>query len=178
MSVERWCRLRGNILFHFKSRDQWSEPVKWIKRSPSVRCCLDKKCSSVSWWLKHCSGVQTVIAKLWEHICNVFAMVSWASSYSTLLFLPRKHRLETMIWMFKAGQSFPTISIFYENINNINNQPIFCQNFAKMFIHWLGEGELCFKKNSEEYPSSGLKEQFSNNRRVNQSLIDFLCGWV
>ena len=80
--------------------------------------------------------------------------------------------------MFKAGQSFPTISIFYENINNINNQPIFCQNFAKMFIHWLGEGELCFKKNSEEYPSSGLKEQFSNNRRVNQSLIDFLCGWV
>ena len=27
MSVERWCRLRGNLLFHFKSRDQWSEPA-------------------------------------------------------------------------------------------------------------------------------------------------------
>ena len=27
MSVERWCRLRGNLLFYFKSRDQWSEPA-------------------------------------------------------------------------------------------------------------------------------------------------------
>jgi len=25
--VERWCRLRGNLLFYFKSRDQWSEPA-------------------------------------------------------------------------------------------------------------------------------------------------------
>jgi len=27
VSLERWCRLRGNLLFYFKSRDQWSEPV-------------------------------------------------------------------------------------------------------------------------------------------------------
>ncbi|XP_063239425.1 inositol polyphosphate-4-phosphatase type I A isoform X2 [Bacillus rossius redtenbacheri] len=27
ISLERWCRLRGNLLFYFKSRDQWSEPV-------------------------------------------------------------------------------------------------------------------------------------------------------
>jgi len=27
ISVERWCRLRGNLLFYFKSRDQWSEPA-------------------------------------------------------------------------------------------------------------------------------------------------------
>ena len=27
VSVERWCRLRGNLLFYFKSRDQWSEPA-------------------------------------------------------------------------------------------------------------------------------------------------------
>uniref|UniRef100_A0A146L0V0 Type II inositol 3,4-bisphosphate 4-phosphatase n=1 Tax=Lygus hesperus TaxID=30085 RepID=A0A146L0V0_LYGHE len=25
--LERWCRLRGNLLFYFKSRDLWSEPV-------------------------------------------------------------------------------------------------------------------------------------------------------
>ena len=25
--MERWCRLRGNLLFYFKSRDQWSEPA-------------------------------------------------------------------------------------------------------------------------------------------------------
>ena len=27
VSLERWCRLRGNLLFYFKSRDQWSEPA-------------------------------------------------------------------------------------------------------------------------------------------------------
>ncbi|XP_006615511.1 inositol polyphosphate-4-phosphatase type I A isoform X2 [Apis dorsata] len=27
ISLERWCRLRGNLLFYFKSRDQWSEPL-------------------------------------------------------------------------------------------------------------------------------------------------------
>ena len=27
VSVERWCRLRGNLLFYFKSRDHWSEPA-------------------------------------------------------------------------------------------------------------------------------------------------------
>lgn len=27
MSTERWCRLRGNLLFYFKSRDHWSEPA-------------------------------------------------------------------------------------------------------------------------------------------------------
>lgn len=27
MNLERWCRLRGNLLFYFKSRDQWSEPL-------------------------------------------------------------------------------------------------------------------------------------------------------
>lgn len=26
VSVERWCRLRGNLLFYFKTRDHWSEP--------------------------------------------------------------------------------------------------------------------------------------------------------
>ncbi|XP_046586824.1 inositol polyphosphate-4-phosphatase type I A isoform X2 [Neodiprion lecontei] len=26
-SLERWCRLRGNLLFYFKSREQWSEPL-------------------------------------------------------------------------------------------------------------------------------------------------------
>lgn len=25
--MERWCRLRGNLLFYFKSRDHWSEPA-------------------------------------------------------------------------------------------------------------------------------------------------------
>ncbi|XP_031346437.1 inositol polyphosphate-4-phosphatase type I A isoform X2 [Photinus pyralis] len=27
ISLERWCRLRGNLLFYFKSKDPWSEPV-------------------------------------------------------------------------------------------------------------------------------------------------------
>uniref|UniRef100_A0A8D8TYP2 phosphatidylinositol-3,4-bisphosphate 4-phosphatase n=1 Tax=Cacopsylla melanoneura TaxID=428564 RepID=A0A8D8TYP2_9HEMI len=27
LCLERWCRLRGNLLFYFKSKDQWSEPV-------------------------------------------------------------------------------------------------------------------------------------------------------
>ncbi|KAL0280261.1 UNVERIFIED_CONTAM: hypothetical protein PYX00_001605 [Menopon gallinae] len=27
LNLERWCRLRGNLLFYFKSRDQWSEPL-------------------------------------------------------------------------------------------------------------------------------------------------------
>ncbi|KAL1130605.1 hypothetical protein AAG570_011850, partial [Ranatra chinensis] len=27
VNLERWCRLRGNLLFYFKSRDQWSEPT-------------------------------------------------------------------------------------------------------------------------------------------------------
>lgn len=26
MSLERWCRLRGNLLFYLKSNDQFSEP--------------------------------------------------------------------------------------------------------------------------------------------------------
>uniref|UniRef100_A0A6P7FSH5 phosphatidylinositol-3,4-bisphosphate 4-phosphatase n=1 Tax=Diabrotica virgifera virgifera TaxID=50390 RepID=A0A6P7FSH5_DIAVI len=27
ISLERWCRLRGNLLFYFKNRDPWSEPL-------------------------------------------------------------------------------------------------------------------------------------------------------
>lgn len=27
VNFERWCRLRGNLLFYFKSRDPWSEPI-------------------------------------------------------------------------------------------------------------------------------------------------------
>ncbi|XP_044014842.1 inositol polyphosphate-4-phosphatase type I A isoform X2 [Aphidius gifuensis] len=27
ISLERWCRLRGNLLFYFKSKEQWSEPT-------------------------------------------------------------------------------------------------------------------------------------------------------
>ena len=27
VSMERWCRLRGNLLFYFKSRDHWAEPA-------------------------------------------------------------------------------------------------------------------------------------------------------
>ncbi|KAF5286113.1 hypothetical protein FQA39_LY16396 [Lamprigera yunnana] len=27
ISLERWCRLRGNLLFYFKSKDAWSEPI-------------------------------------------------------------------------------------------------------------------------------------------------------
>ncbi|XP_025832000.1 type I inositol 3,4-bisphosphate 4-phosphatase isoform X2 [Agrilus planipennis] len=27
VSLERWCRLRGNLLFYFKSREPWSEPI-------------------------------------------------------------------------------------------------------------------------------------------------------
>ncbi|CAG9864295.1 unnamed protein product [Phyllotreta striolata] len=27
IAYERWCRLRGNLLFYFKSRDPWSEPL-------------------------------------------------------------------------------------------------------------------------------------------------------
>ncbi|XP_011299273.1 type I inositol 3,4-bisphosphate 4-phosphatase isoform X2 [Fopius arisanus] len=27
ISLERWCRLRGNLLFYFKSKEQWSEPM-------------------------------------------------------------------------------------------------------------------------------------------------------
>lgn len=27
VSLERWCRLRGNLLFYFKSKEQWSEPT-------------------------------------------------------------------------------------------------------------------------------------------------------
>ena len=30
VSVERWCRLRGNLLFYFKSRDHFSEPAGLI----------------------------------------------------------------------------------------------------------------------------------------------------
>jgi hypothetical protein len=27
VSLERWCRLRGNLLFYFKNKDPLSEPV-------------------------------------------------------------------------------------------------------------------------------------------------------
>ncbi|XP_019766276.2 inositol polyphosphate-4-phosphatase type I A isoform X2 [Dendroctonus ponderosae] len=27
VNLERWCRLRGNLLFYFKSKDPWSEPL-------------------------------------------------------------------------------------------------------------------------------------------------------
>lgn len=27
MSSERWCKLRGNLLFYFKTNDQFSEPA-------------------------------------------------------------------------------------------------------------------------------------------------------
>ena len=30
VSVERWCRLRGNLLFYFKSRDHLSDPAGLI----------------------------------------------------------------------------------------------------------------------------------------------------
>lgn len=40
MSLERWCRLRGNLLFYFKSSDQFSEPQGVIvleKCEPVIR---------------------------------------------------------------------------------------------------------------------------------------------
>ncbi|KAG8232027.1 hypothetical protein J437_LFUL012051, partial [Ladona fulva] len=30
VSTERWCRLRGNLLFYLKGREQWSEPAGLI----------------------------------------------------------------------------------------------------------------------------------------------------
>lgn len=27
VATERWCRLRGNMLFYFKSSEAWSEPA-------------------------------------------------------------------------------------------------------------------------------------------------------
>ena len=27
VAIERWCRLRGNLLFYLKTRESWSEPV-------------------------------------------------------------------------------------------------------------------------------------------------------
>ena len=39
--VERWCRLRGNLLFYFKSRDHWSEPAGVIV----VENCIIEKAS-------------------------------------------------------------------------------------------------------------------------------------
>lgn len=40
VSVDRWCRLRGNLLFYFKSSDQFSEPQGVIvleKCEPVIR---------------------------------------------------------------------------------------------------------------------------------------------
>lgn len=40
VSLERWCRLRGNLLFYFKTSDQFSEPQGLIvleKCEPTVR---------------------------------------------------------------------------------------------------------------------------------------------
>lgn len=40
VSLERWCRLRGNLLFYFKSSDQFSEPQGVIvleKCEPVIR---------------------------------------------------------------------------------------------------------------------------------------------
>ncbi|KAK2585459.1 hypothetical protein KPH14_010118 [Odynerus spinipes] len=37
VSQERWCRLRGNLLFYFKSREQWSEPLGVIILE---QCCV------------------------------------------------------------------------------------------------------------------------------------------
>lgn len=27
VNLERWCRLRGNLLFYFKTKEPWSEPL-------------------------------------------------------------------------------------------------------------------------------------------------------
>ena len=35
---ERWCRLRGNLLFYFKSRDQWSEPAGIFTHQCKIFC--------------------------------------------------------------------------------------------------------------------------------------------
>ena len=40
VSVERWCRLRGNLLFYFKSRDHWSEPAGVIGMRNYISICL------------------------------------------------------------------------------------------------------------------------------------------
>ncbi|XP_015178952.1 PREDICTED: type I inositol 3,4-bisphosphate 4-phosphatase isoform X2 [Polistes dominula] len=37
VNLERWCRLRGNLLFYFKSREQWSEPLGVIILE---QCCV------------------------------------------------------------------------------------------------------------------------------------------
>lgn len=40
VSLERWCRLRGNLLFYFKNGDQFSEPQGVIvleKCEPIIR---------------------------------------------------------------------------------------------------------------------------------------------
>lgn len=40
VSLERWCRLRGNLLFYFKTSDQFSEPQGVIvleKCEPVIR---------------------------------------------------------------------------------------------------------------------------------------------
>ncbi|KAK7079407.1 Type I inositol 3,4-bisphosphate 4-phosphatase, partial [Halocaridina rubra] len=41
VSTERWCRLRGNLLFYFKSRDHWSEPAGVIVLE-NCRVALDR----------------------------------------------------------------------------------------------------------------------------------------
>lgn len=43
MSIERWCRLRGNLLFYFKTSDQFSEPQGVIvleKCQPIIRVAV------------------------------------------------------------------------------------------------------------------------------------------
>lgn len=47
--LERWCRLRGNLFFIFRTKDPWSEPAYvvvlenyQVQIDPPTQCCVFK----------------------------------------------------------------------------------------------------------------------------------------
>ena len=81
VAVERWCRLRGNLLFYFKSRDHWSEPagvivIEGCEVKPDVNPLEStfgillifgggEMLKNIFFWKRWCLGLNFYIFLLW-----------------------------------------------------------------------------------------------------------------
>ena len=75
VSAERWCRLRGNLLFYFKSREKQSEPAGVIVLE-NIRVSLDTSSIDGTFGLLIHSGMQKIqhlrsVVGVFEVLCVI-----------------------------------------------------------------------------------------------------------
>ncbi|XP_059080345.1 inositol polyphosphate-4-phosphatase type I A-like isoform X1 [Tigriopus californicus] len=85
VSVERWCRLRGNLLFYFKSRDHWSEPAGVIIiEDCSVEVETSLLESTFGIILKFGGGLQQHLATYTEQDRDAWTVALKSASHRTM----------------------------------------------------------------------------------------------